>query len=77
MDNETLGRTIRRLRRAARLRQDELAALAGVGNRFLSELENGKPTVELSKAIEVLQALGYVLEVRPRRWSDIETTGYE
>ncbi|WP_369061863.1 hypothetical protein ABOZ73_07025 [Caulobacter sp. 73W] len=44
------------------LRQDELAAVANVGLRFLVELENGKATAQLGKALDVLAAVG--LEVR-------------
>ncbi len=40
------------------LAQHELAGLADVGTRFLVELEAGKPTAALGKAIHVLAALG-------------------
>jgi len=40
------------------LRQDQLAAVAGVGVRFLVELEAGKPTAQIGKALDVLAALG-------------------
>jgi len=46
--------------------------LAGVGNRFLSDLENGKPTVELGRAMQVLTMLGLTVTVRPRDWRDLE-----
>jgi transcriptional regulator with XRE-family HTH domain len=48
------------------LRQDELAAAAGVGLRFLVELERGKPTVELGRALAVLAAVGLDLQVVAR-----------
>lgn len=48
------------------MRQAELAALAGVGVRFLSELENGKPSAEIGKALVVLRRLGLDLLIRPR-----------
>jgi hypothetical protein len=35
-----------------------LAAAAGVGTRFVVELEAGKPTVQLVKTLAVLEALG-------------------
>jgi y4mF family transcriptional regulator len=47
------------------LRQDQLAAAAGVGVRFLVELEHGKPTVRMGKVLAVLDALGYRLQVTP------------
>ena len=48
------------------LRQDELAAAAGVGLRFLVELERGKPTVQLGRTLAVLAAVGLDLQVVAR-----------
>ena len=53
-----IGDVVRRVRKAAGLRQDDLAGLAGVGTRFLIELEAGKPTMRLDKLLAVLAALG-------------------
>jgi HTH-type transcriptional regulator / antitoxin HipB len=61
-----IGAAIRLKRRAIGMRQAELAALAGVGPRFLSELENGKPTAEIGLVLRVLHRLGLDLWVRPR-----------
>ncbi len=61
-----IGQAVRDTRKALGLRQDELAAAAGVGVRFLVELERGKPTVQLAKVLAVLQAVGLDLEIRPR-----------
>ena len=72
MSPEELGRAIRAERRQQKLKQGELAALVGVGNRFLSDLENGKPTVELGRAMQVLSMLGLTIAVRPRDWHDFE-----
>lgn len=58
MTPETIGQTIRNARRAQGLRQDQLAAVADVGVRFLVELEAGKPTAQIGKALNVLAALG-------------------
>ena len=49
-----IGNTIRAARKAQGLRQDELAAAANVGVRFLIELEAGKPTAQLGKTLSVL-----------------------
>lgn len=59
-----LGSLVRARRRALRLRQSELADLAGVSERFLHALENGKLTVQLDKLIDVLDAVGLHLQVR-------------
>jgi HTH-type transcriptional regulator/antitoxin HipB len=60
-----LGATVRRLREQAGLRQRDLALAAGVGERFLVELEAGKPTVRLDKVLTVLEALGARLGIAP------------
>ena len=49
---------IRNARKAHGLTQAELAGLAGTGVRFVSELERGKPGVELGKLLDVLAVLG-------------------
>ncbi len=58
-----IGRVVRATRKSAGLRQDELAGAAGVGLRFLVELERGKPTAQIGKALQVLQALGCSLDI--------------
>jgi HTH-type transcriptional regulator / antitoxin HipB len=55
--------SLRMRRRQVRLRQDELADLAGVSERFVYALENGKQSVHLDKVIAVLSALGLHLEL--------------
>ena len=62
-----IGRIVRAARRAQGLRQDQLAGAAGVGIRFLSELERGKPTVRLEKMLAVLDTLGCTLRVEMPR----------
>ncbi len=60
---EQLGRVVRRARKALGLTQPQLALAAGVGVRFIVDLEAGKPTVRLENAMRVLQALGGRLAV--------------
>lgn len=64
MNAASLGQIVRKERKAQRLRQDELAAASGVGIRFLSELERGKPSVQLEKALAVLSSLGCRVSVQ-------------
>ena len=52
------GKLIRTKRKEQELTQVELAGLSDVGNRFLVELEQGKPTIEIGKALHVLKMLG-------------------
>lgn len=61
-----VGIAIRHKRHEIGMRQSELAALSGVGTRFLSELENGKTTAEIGKALRVLQRIGLDLWLEPR-----------
>lgn len=58
-----IGTAVRRARKAAGLSQDDLAGLAGVGTRFLIELEAGKPTMRLDKLLVVLGTLGIDLHI--------------
>jgi y4mF family transcriptional regulator len=60
---EEIGSAIRRVRKAQGLKQVDLAGLANVGARFVIELESGKPTIQLGKAIKVLETLGCKLTV--------------
>lgn len=55
---EALGAAIREARRRQGLTQRELALAVGAGERFIGELENGKPTIRLGKALEVARSLG-------------------
>ncbi|GFO68478.1 hypothetical protein GMLC_20570 [Geomonas limicola] len=63
---EQLGRVIRLKRKEIGLRQEVAAGMTGVGTKFLSQLENGKETAELGKALQVLKKLGLELYVFPR-----------
>jgi y4mF family transcriptional regulator len=57
---------VRRVRKRAGLRQDELAGAAGVGIRFIVDLEAGKPTLQVGKVLHVLDALGIVVALTTR-----------
>lgn len=53
-----LGQALRAARRALGLTQSELALAAGVGLRFVVDLEAGKPTLRLAQVLRVINALG-------------------
>ncbi len=57
-----LGAAARKRRKALRVPQGQLAAMAGCSELFVRELEQGKPTVRLDKTLDVLRVLG--LELR-------------
>jgi HTH-type transcriptional regulator/antitoxin HipB len=61
-----IGQLVRQRRKAAGMTLSEAAAMSGVGVRFLSELERGKPTLQIGLAIRVLQIFGLDLYVEPR-----------
>jgi len=58
-----LSAFVKEKRSAVRLTQPELAEKAGVGLRFLRELEQGKETLRIDKVNQVLRLFGY--EVGP------------
>lgn len=61
-----LGSIIREERRAQGLTQTELAGFSGVGLTFISNLENGKRTAEVGKALQVAETLGLDIYVEKR-----------
>ncbi|MBU2532936.1 MAG: type II toxin-antitoxin system Y4mF family antitoxin [Alphaproteobacteria bacterium] len=64
--NKALGQLIRKERKQQRLTQEELAALAGVGVRFVRELEHGKESCRIGLALQVLRSLGLSIGVLRR-----------
>jgi HTH-type transcriptional regulator/antitoxin HipB len=65
-----VGKAIRDKRKQGRLTLAEAASLCGVGYRFLSDLENGKPTAELGKTLQVIGCLGLEIKIGPKSWPD-------
>jgi len=61
-----LGAWIRQRRTSIGLTQAGLADVAGVGVRFISELERGKPTAEVGKVLHVAGVLGLDLHIGVR-----------
>ncbi len=55
---EAIGKLVKQERKALGLTQAELALTSGTGMRFISELENGKPTCQLGKTLTVIKTLG-------------------
>jgi len=58
-----LGAALRAARQRRGLRLEDVALGAGVGIRFVSELERGKPTARLAKTLRVVAALGLSLQL--------------
>lgn len=63
-----LGGAIREARKRTKLDQETTADLIGVGPRFLSEVERGKPSARIGLVLKVLERLGLEVWVSPRGW---------
>lgn len=64
-----IGILIRDARKAQGISQEQLAGVAATGIRFISDLENGKSTIQLSKVLRVLDALGLGMYIF-NRWEN-------
>lgn len=59
------GKLIHSTRKKAKLTQADLAAASGIGERYIRELEKGKPSCQIEKAFIVAQMLGIKIHVQP------------
>jgi HTH-type transcriptional regulator/antitoxin HipB len=53
-----LGRVVKMARKRLGLTQSKLALAAGVGVRFIVDLETGKPTLRMQQVMRVVDVLG-------------------
>ncbi|MCP3941741.1 MAG: helix-turn-helix transcriptional regulator [Desulfobacteraceae bacterium] len=67
MDTKKIGQLIKKTRKDQKITQADAAGLLNVGTRFLSDLENGKPTIQLGKALTILEGLGLEVIILPRK----------
>jgi len=61
-----IGEIVTRYRKIQQLTQVELAGLAQTGTRFISELENGKGTIQFDKVMHILDLLGIEIIAKER-----------
>ncbi|MDO9275179.1 MAG: helix-turn-helix transcriptional regulator [Lutibacter sp.] len=61
METLSLNELVKLKRKSLGLTQEELSNKAGVGLRFVRELERGKPTLKMDKVNQVLKLFGYEL----------------
>ena len=61
-----VGMAVRKTRKKAGLSQKEAASMCNVGTRFLSDLENGKPSIHLGKTMQVLRAFGLTMILKKK-----------
>jgi HTH-type transcriptional regulator / antitoxin HipB len=60
-----IGELIRKTRKTLGVTQQDLALTSGTGLRFVIDLEKGKETCEIGKALTILQTLGVKLILTP------------
>ena len=71
LDNaKAFGDAVKLHRKKLKITQLQIAAVANTGVRFISDLENGKPSVQLDKALKVARLLGIRLETDTIEGSD-------
>ena len=61
--SQDLGVALKAARKQLALTQAQLALAAGVGLRFIVDLEAGKPTLRLENVLRVIAALGGELQL--------------
>ena len=62
---QDIGKLIRETRKNLGVTQKDLALTSGTGLRFVIDLERGKETCEIGKALTILQTLGIKLTLTP------------
>jgi y4mF family transcriptional regulator len=65
-----LANFVKTRRKSVNLTQAELAEKAGVGLRFVREVEQGKQSLRLDKVNQVLQLFGYNVGAVPAKKGD-------
>lgn len=61
-----LGCFVRATRDSQKMTQADISGLANTGNRLIVDIENGKPTVQFQKILDVLDTLGLELLVQKK-----------
>ncbi len=65
-DAKSFGEAVRSRRKQLGYTQAYLSEFTGMSVSFLSDLENGKPTIELEKAIRIANLLGLDCSLKVR-----------
>ena len=71
MGNQTIAEYVKRMRRETGLTQVDLSEKAGVGLRFVRELEQGKESLRLDKVNQVLSLFGSQVGVLSTRKEEL------
>jgi len=67
-----LGLAVRAVRRSSDVRLDDLAATAGVSKQFASDVERGKPSVQLGLVLKLLGEMGIPITLHIPRSAESE-----
>jgi len=65
-DMADIGSLVKTKRNEFEMTQPRLADISGNGIRFISDLENGKPTMQIGKVLDTLHVLGLDLYISTR-----------
>lgn len=66
LSTKDLGALVKERRKQRGLTQKELAMYCGTGIRFISDLENGKDTIQFEKALKVISMLALDMHIKER-----------
>ncbi len=66
MNTKIIGKLVKKARKKQNFTQAEAAGYLNIGTRFLSDLENGKPTIQLEKTLQVLEGIGFNILIIPK-----------
>lgn len=66
LDTNDVGNIIRAKRKELGYTQRELAQMSGSGTRFISDIENGKSTMQVGRVIDLLHVLGFDVSITSR-----------
>jgi len=64
---EDLGNYVRHQRNLQNMSQADIVGLANIGNRFIVDLEKGKPTIQLQKVLDVIDLLGLEIIIQKKK----------
>jgi len=67
MEQTNLSKTVKALRKKYGMTQEELSMKAGLGLRFVRELEQGKTTLKLDKVNKLLDFFNYEMIASPKQ----------
>ncbi len=65
-DSDMFGQVLKQRRKEMKYTQSDISDITGFSVSFISDLENGKPTAEIGKAIYLANVLGLDIDIKSR-----------